>query len=253
MPELVPGGYYQFKVSALNSIGESQMSSALVMIAATVPDAPTMPQLIESDRTSITLTWSVTYDGGAVVDDFEIDWKPTTASEWTDSLSSTGGATTFTVNSLVMGDFYDFRVRARNEVGLSLDSMQATYLAAQVPQAPSTPSKVSADKSQITIGWTPSPDDGGSPLTQFRILWNAGGEEEVFLETATVSADTLQYTRSGLNAYAGLPFKFKVVADNDQGSSAASDSVRILAATVPSAPSAPVKVEADKTTIKVRW
>ena len=75
LPELVPGGYYQFKVSALNSIGESQMSTALVMIAATVPDAPTVPQFVESDRTSITLSWSVTYNGGAVVDDFEIDWK----------------------------------------------------------------------------------------------------------------------------------------------------------------------------------
>ena len=118
-----------------------------------------------------------------------------------------------------MGDYYYFRVRARNEVGLSLNSVKATYLAAQVPQAPNTPFKVTADRSQITIGWTPSLDDGGSPLTQFHILWNAGGEEDTLLETATVSADTTQYTRSGLNAYAGLPFKFKVVAVNDQGSS----------------------------------
>ena len=190
LPELVPGGYYQFKVSALNSIGESQMSTALVMIAATVPDAPTVPQFVESDRTSITLSWSVTYNGGAVVDDFEIDWKQTTAAELSNTLSSTGGATTFTVSSLVMGDYYEFRVRARNEVGLSLNSVKATYLAAQVPQAPNTPFKVTADKSQITIGWTPSLDDGGSPLTQFQILWNAGGEEDTFLETATVSADT---------------------------------------------------------------
>lgn len=37
LPELIPGQYYRFKVTAVNSIGESDMSEALVMIAATIP------------------------------------------------------------------------------------------------------------------------------------------------------------------------------------------------------------------------
>jgi hypothetical protein len=39
------------------------------------------------------------------------------------------------------------------------------------------------------------------------------------------------------------------VADNDQGSSPASDWIRILAADIPSAPSTSTKVEASKTYI----
>jgi len=46
MPELVPGAYYQFKVSAVNSIGESDMSLALIMIAATISDPPSEPNFI---------------------------------------------------------------------------------------------------------------------------------------------------------------------------------------------------------------
>ena len=53
MPELVPGRQYQFRVSAINSIGESQLSTVLMMVAATVPDAPRQPELVESDRTYI--------------------------------------------------------------------------------------------------------------------------------------------------------------------------------------------------------
>ena len=40
-----------------------------------------------------------------------------------------------------------------------------------------------------------------------------------FYETATTDSSTFVYTRVGLNAYSGLPFKFKVIADNRQGSS----------------------------------
>jgi hypothetical protein len=60
-------------------------------------------------------------------------------------------------------------------------------------------------------------------------------------------ASTFEFTRYGLNPYAGLPFKFKVVADNNQGSSPESDSVRILAAEIPSTPGNPVMVEQSKT------
>jgi hypothetical protein len=35
------GVYYQFKVSAINAIEESDQSVSLLVIAATVPDAPT--------------------------------------------------------------------------------------------------------------------------------------------------------------------------------------------------------------------
>jgi hypothetical protein len=50
-----------------------------------------------------------------------------------------------------------------------------------------------------------------------------------------------------------LPFKFKVVAENYQGYSLESDSIRILAAEVPNAPAAPFKEESSKVHIKIRW
>lgn len=75
LPELIPGVYYQFKVSAINSIGESDLSPAISIVAATYPDPPSQPTATNTDKTSITIAWTVTYDGGASIDDFQVDWK----------------------------------------------------------------------------------------------------------------------------------------------------------------------------------
>ena len=46
---LSAGQFYQFKVTAINDIGESQMSDAATFIAADYPDAPTDVQKVAAD------------------------------------------------------------------------------------------------------------------------------------------------------------------------------------------------------------
>ena len=45
------------------------------MIAASVPDAPGQPTMLASDKDYIQIGWTASYDGGAVIDDYEVDWK----------------------------------------------------------------------------------------------------------------------------------------------------------------------------------
>jgi len=58
---------------------------------------------------------------------------------------------TYTVTSLNAGTSYGFIVIAYNDVGDSPDSSEATILAATTPDAPDTPTKVSASTSAISI------------------------------------------------------------------------------------------------------
>jgi hypothetical protein len=44
-----------------------------------------------------------------------------------------------------MGAQYDFKVKAKNVVGLSIFSDTSTFMAARVPDPPTVPVKVSAD------------------------------------------------------------------------------------------------------------
>jgi hypothetical protein len=67
------------------------MSTALIMIASTTPDPPINLVLLFSNKTDIQIGWSLSYDGGANVDDYEVDWKLSTSTEWTFQTLSTAG------------------------------------------------------------------------------------------------------------------------------------------------------------------
>lgn len=145
--------------------------------------------------------------------DYQLDWKLNTDDTYT-TLQSTGNLLNYNVSGLQTGKLYDFRVRSINIVGLSQSSLISLFMAATVPLAPAAPTKLTADLTQITIKWLPPSDNGGSPLTGYIVLWNMGGEGDTYFQTFSCDQDTFVYTRGGLSPYAGLPFKFEVIAVN---------------------------------------
>jgi hypothetical protein len=72
------------------------------------------------------------------------------------------------------GDIYKFRVTARNVVGDSHASSSFSAMAASLPSAPGTPTKVTSSETSITIEWTAPEDDGGSPIFDYQVLWDQG-------------------------------------------------------------------------------
>jgi hypothetical protein len=119
------------------------------------------------------------------------------------TIPSTSNLNQYTLTSLTQGIIYDFRVRAHNDVGFGDNSDYESFMAATVPSLPVAPTKYSADQTQITIEWLAPIDDGGSPLTGYKVLWNMGGENEVYSEAVSTDQNTLAYTKGGLSPYAG--------------------------------------------------
>jgi hypothetical protein len=71
------GKSFYFKVSAVNSIGEGELSFPYLVVAATVPDAPT--QLTRNNqltsRSVLSLTWSNgVSDGGSEIIDYKVQF-----------------------------------------------------------------------------------------------------------------------------------------------------------------------------------
>lgn len=62
---------------------------------------------------------------------------------------------------------------AKNVVGNSAFSNIIKVVAALVPGKSPTPTKYSADSSQITIRWTAATANG-SPITKYNVYWDAG-------------------------------------------------------------------------------
>lgn len=147
----------------------------MLIVAATVPDAPGTPQLLEATKTSIKIGWQVNYNGGISIDDYEVDWKIDTNDLFAPIYSS-NNQNQFTLTGLQTGRLYEFKVRAKNEVGSSVTSDTSQFMAATVPAQPDAPLKVTADRTQITVKWVAPSDDGGTPLTGYILQWNEGGE-----------------------------------------------------------------------------
>lgn len=91
---------------------------AVNLIAATVPDSPGQPTMLESDKSFVTIGWTIAYNGGDDIDDYEVDWKIDTNDVYS-VIKSTNNLNYFKVGGLQKGRLYHFRVRARNDVGLS--------------------------------------------------------------------------------------------------------------------------------------
>ena len=62
--DLLPGGFYQFKVAAANFNGDSESSDALEVYSCLPPSKPTMLKRVSGSRTSLTLSWQVPCDDG---------------------------------------------------------------------------------------------------------------------------------------------------------------------------------------------
>lgn len=111
---------YNFRVSAVNSVGTGAVSSTATAIPAlSTPTAPQSLSATNSESGQSTLTWSAPLsDGGASITDYVVEYKlnsePTTWTTFSDGTSATTGAV---VTGLTNGSLYNFRVSAVNSVG----------------------------------------------------------------------------------------------------------------------------------------
>lgn len=136
-----------------------------------------------------------------------------------------------------------YKISAVNDVGESAQSSSVSVLLGTVPATPTTPIRVSAAQTTITISWD-APDDGGTPITSYIIDINSGAAG-AFVQSGTVSSGT-SYTATGLTT--GQSYKLKVKAANAIGSSSFSpESESIVAGVVPDQPGKPTYLTSTKT------
>jgi Fibronectin type III domain len=161
---------YQFKVAARNNVGLSSYST-ISIIAATVPSVPLSAARDDAntDADQVGLTWSVpTSDGGSPILDYTIDWDSGSGT-WTTSASNVIGLS-YIKTGLTPGVTYQFKISARNAVGLSVQTSSISIIAAAVPAKPAAPTTaLDGGSTNVIISWT-LPYNGGSPITSYKIF-----------------------------------------------------------------------------------
>jgi hypothetical protein len=206
---------YGFRVLAHNTAGWSQPSAYLTAVPVGVPGPPLSPKVTLVNNGWVLLSWSPpSSNGGAMVDQYEVQWAKSTAGPWT-SIPQIGSPG-YTVSGLTPGTKYYFRVFAHNVAGWGSASSVVSGVPRKVPDAPAACSATASAYSskQLVVWWEAPPSNGGAPITSYLIqLWKDGSiYGEVSAKPDSIYT-TIQLYHSGL-------FYVRVMAANAAGWSA---------------------------------
>ena len=108
----------------------------------------------------------------------------------------------------------------------------------------------------IQFSWTTPASNGGVSIETYEIFWdNNSGSTDLTSYSfvgSKLASESLIFTKSsGLTP--GLDFKFYVIAINDIGNSDYSDTITIMAASEPAAPSVFTTDSQSRTSITISW
>ena len=126
-------------MQARNAAGLGIQSSEFLIIAATTPGLVTSitRDEVNTSKTQVAFTWtSPASSGGSAVIDYTIMWDQGTGTY----VQAASGITTtsYTKTGLTSGTTYNFKVQARNVIGVGSLTSAYSIVAATVPGIPTT-------------------------------------------------------------------------------------------------------------------
>lgn len=194
---------------------------------AIVPTQCPTPHLLGSPKAdSISIHWSIPdYNGGAPVLEYEIE---TSSHDSSLSLVLKTKETKCTIDNLLPGCRYTFRVRAVNRIGPSDWSENVTVTSgAAEPFIPEPPVINCKSPFHIFVEWK-QPPSNGSPITEYRLEMSQEENENFYI---VYQGPNKIHDIRGLNPY--QKYFFKVQAANQIGLSQFSSVANIITPAAP--------------------
>ena len=176
---LINGYTYAYKVCAVNAIGNGSASNEVRDSPRGLPSAPELHTLNPGDG-QLHAAWSAPdNDGGSAVIEYVI---------YLDGVLY-GNATGMSLNisGLNNGAAYSVTVRAKTAVGIGPLSapMTATPFG---PPGPPTELVASVGPNTIVLNWSPSTENGGAGLVQYRVYVTYSGGSALLLATTNATS-----------------------------------------------------------------
>ena len=248
---------YTVRVLAVNEIGPSAPSGEVNIAPGLVTSLSGVSVLDGSvTRTGATVQVTIANQDGEARTVYLRHRIATTPSEgWSDtqSVSVTDNTSVdIVLSGLNANTTYEVQVSFDStfpEEGLvSLDDL---ITASTTPGAP-TGVTLESSGLQLRVSWV-APDDGGSPITDYRIQWTNIGEsfEGALTEEDTVNGQTLTYPID-THGY-GLLYDVRVIAVNEHGDSEPSETVTGAATKTPGAPTITSVTPGAQGELVVEW
>ena len=231
---MVEGHEYNFKIYAINDIGQSEPAMNDEPITAKLPfDPPGPPEDIkvkDLTKTSCTLTWSPPeFDGGSPVTGYYVERRSGT--RWIKVNKKPVKKCALEIDDLLEGSENELRVCAENDAGIGKPSDSTGKFIAKdpfdVPDKPNAPEIEKVTKDAVSLAWQPPKEDGGAPITNYIVEMRRVGDVKWQMANKGKPTPDTKFDVTGLPEE--VEYEFRVTAENKAG------------AGPPSAPSKPTK------------
>ena len=216
---LKQGTTYYYRVAATNDVDQGFFSNPPA--GARTHDLPNVPLRLMATAVSgsrIDLEWRApSNDGGSPITSYELWYAEDETGPWIDLYTTPdGGTLSYAHSGLDRGTIYYYRVAATNDVGQGpYTDPPASATTFDFPGAPNSLVATTISRAQIDLGWEAPSDDGGTPITGYRLQTSAN-ETGPWRDLSRISdGSTFSYAHSGLN-YEGVHY-YRVAAVNDVG------------------------------------
>ncbi len=113
---LTNGTIYRFRIAAVNALGSGPWSATIVAKPVWKPAAPGGLRAVPASR-RVTLSWTTPASNGSAITDYVIQ-RSSNGKPWTTIRDGVSTARSMTVTGLTNGVQYQFRVAAKNSVGV---------------------------------------------------------------------------------------------------------------------------------------
>ncbi|MDD1768254.1 MAG: fibronectin type III domain-containing protein, partial [Methanomassiliicoccales archaeon] len=207
---------YQYRVSAVNSLGEGPSSNQVnatpqIGIVYTVPSAP-QDLRAEGGDLQVTLRWAAPVDnGGMTITNYTIYRNTSSGTET--YLATVGNVLSYVDLAVTNNVTYYYKVSAVNGIGEGALSDEASSTPS-AHMAPSAPQEVVADAgdSYVALTWSAPADDGGSPVTGYNIY---RGTNATSLSLLVTVGTVITYNDTSV--VNGQVYYYQIAAVNDVG------------------------------------
>ena len=216
------------------------------------PGAPTGLTARANGSDRIDLTWTAPTNAGDGITGYQIETSDDAGSSWTVHVADTRSTrTTYSHRNLDAGSTWHYRVAAISSAGEGPTSNVANATTnIGRPSAPLALSATAVGQNSIRLAWSAPNDDGGAPITRYRVEVSRTGTSGWLLVTSNNRSTT--YTHTGLNP--GSRRYYRVAAINSEGTGAFSRVANAITdATTPSAPTGLVATAHGRTQINLSW
>ncbi len=210
---LTNGTSYDVQVLAFNSAGFGpwSLSASATPVPAAAPATPQAPTLAPYDG-EIRVTWAAPADNGAAIDDYDVQYRLTSASAsdpWTDA-NYTGTGTSTTITSLINGTSYDVQVRAHNSVDWSGWSLSASATPGVRPAAPSSLATQGSGDGFVDLTWN-APGDASITGYQYQYKTTSGAWGASWTNIQGSDSTTTGFIVRGLTNFVEYDLRIRAV------------------------------------------